>query len=146
MSCWMYVGCTLDVRWMMLDVSSKLCWMSCWMCVGCVLDGCWRGGGRPDRHSGSDRGSSPGADTLAATGVQAPAPSRIRAQRLTTGWKAMYVLQRAIHERSLATYSILTLNKQACTLCTFILISTETKRTKTWFRCLTNKHSFQVVL
>ena len=42
-----------------------------------VLDVC------PDRHSGSDRGSSPGSDTLAATGVQAPAPSRIRVQRLT---------------------------------------------------------------
>jgi hypothetical protein len=41
----------------MLDVVLDVCWMY----VGCVLDGCWMTGGRPDRHSGSDRGSSPHA-------------------------------------------------------------------------------------
>jgi hypothetical protein len=65
---WMDVGCTLD------DVGCELQIM-----LDVVLDVC------PDRHSGSDRGSSPGSDTLAATGVQAPAPSRIRVQRLTAG-------------------------------------------------------------
>ena len=41
MSCWMYVGCTLDVRWMMLDVScqydrsqnvGKVVFCNCWAC------------------------------------------------------------------------------------------------------------------
>ena len=41
MSCWMYVGCALDVRWMMLDVScqydrsqnvGKVVFCNCWAC------------------------------------------------------------------------------------------------------------------